>query len=387
MYTQCPQCQTVFEISADHLKAANGEVRCGQCLNVFNALNHLSEQIPAENSQPPDQPPEKVFTESERAEVFDNPPESTETTTLPHEAFEGEDVGEAVSDTTPAPVEEDHELNEFFSDVIDDSHDYTEIAFETREEKAKPLSPDGGFFYGGANEATIEKILTEHAPEERELDEFTLPSEPVSETMSDAIDDNESEEEKPGGSDIPPQLLEDLQEEHLAQKKSASNRFWLSGSIVLMLVFILQAIYFSRHDLAKNPAYRPLLTQACEMLGCSINVAYDIDLIEIIGRDVRSHPSAKHALIAGTTLINNAKFSQPYPLLTLTFSDITGTKVAQRRFTPREYLKSGTNIRAGMTPDLPVQVELELVDPGKNAVNFEFHAERDPRSLTPLKKG
>ncbi|WP_455216877.1 DUF3426 domain-containing protein, partial [Kaarinaea lacus] len=110
-----------------------------------------------------------------------------------------------------------------------------------------------------------------------------------------------------------------------------------------------------------------------------------IKKIEIIGRDVRSHPTAQHALIAGTTLINNAKFPQPYPLLTLTFSDITGTMLAQRRFTPREYLKTGTDIRAGMTPDSPVQVELELVDPGKDAVNFEFHAETDPRAVTPAR--
>lgn len=35
--TQCPSCQTVYRISADQLKMADGQVRCGGCLNIFDA--------------------------------------------------------------------------------------------------------------------------------------------------------------------------------------------------------------------------------------------------------------------------------------------------------------------------------------------------------------
>lgn len=379
MYTQCPSCQTIFEVSAEHLKAANGDVRCGQCLNVFNALNNLSEEIPLQKNE---SHTEDVFQESGQASVFDEPSEQAA------EEYAGQPAMENQTESPPALIDdgEDPELSEFFSDVIDDTTEFTEVDFETRRKKDKPLSPDGGFFYGGANEATIEKILMEQEPEERELDEFTLPSEPSPETTGESRVTEKAEDEKKGSqTSIPPQLLEDLQSGHLAQEKAASSRFWLTGSIVLMLVFVLQAVYFSRHDLARNPAYRPYLAKACEMIGCTINVKYDIKLIEIIGRDVRTHPSAENALIAGTTIINNARFPQPYPLLTLTFSSMTGTRLAERQFTPREYLKSGTDIQAGMTPDLPVQVELELVDPGKDAVNFEFHAESDPRAITPTR--
>jgi predicted Zn finger-like uncharacterized protein len=41
MYTQCPQCQTVFRVTATMLKAARGKVRCGRCAHVFNALTFL----------------------------------------------------------------------------------------------------------------------------------------------------------------------------------------------------------------------------------------------------------------------------------------------------------------------------------------------------------
>jgi predicted Zn finger-like uncharacterized protein len=41
MYTFCPGCSTVFSLRAEHLHAASGLVRCGQCQKVFSAVDHL----------------------------------------------------------------------------------------------------------------------------------------------------------------------------------------------------------------------------------------------------------------------------------------------------------------------------------------------------------
>ncbi len=41
MYTRCPQCQTVFRITAAQLKVRDGKVRCGRCQHVFGADQHL----------------------------------------------------------------------------------------------------------------------------------------------------------------------------------------------------------------------------------------------------------------------------------------------------------------------------------------------------------
>ena len=43
MYTQCSKCETIFRLSADVLRAAGGQVRCGRCGEVFNALARLAE--------------------------------------------------------------------------------------------------------------------------------------------------------------------------------------------------------------------------------------------------------------------------------------------------------------------------------------------------------
>jgi predicted Zn finger-like uncharacterized protein len=44
MYTRCPQCSTFFTVTAEQLGAANGRVRCGSCLSIFDGLDHLSEK-------------------------------------------------------------------------------------------------------------------------------------------------------------------------------------------------------------------------------------------------------------------------------------------------------------------------------------------------------
>lgn len=396
MFTQCPNCETTFQVTANQLKAANGDVRCGQCLAVFNALDNLSESMEAS-----------------------------------HESHaQNSTAGDASTSI-------DKNLEEFFGDLFEDSPDESfdqPITYANPEtpDKDQPR-PDSGFFYG-ANESTIEKILEEklesitdtHTESNAEtgteiISESELLEPPIEtgdgakedelstdfnwetkQTDTDASSEitapeNADPEDSSHGhlntedliteekaeadqiTNVPSVILDELEAAKARHLKPPSTQ-WVVGSFALMLVFIFQAVYFSRDSLAKNPTYRPVLTSACDLLGCEINIEFDTRLIEIIGRDVRSHPTSKKALIAGTTLINNASYAQPFPLLTLTFSDITGTKLAQRRFTPREYLRSGTNIAAGMPSETPIQVELHLVDPGKAAVNFEFTPEVDPRS-------
>src|SRR5579862_3257770 len=47
VFTQCSKCETVFKLSAEVLRAAGGQVRCGKCGEVFNALAHLAEDASA----------------------------------------------------------------------------------------------------------------------------------------------------------------------------------------------------------------------------------------------------------------------------------------------------------------------------------------------------
>ncbi|WP_036110101.1 MULTISPECIES: zinc-ribbon and DUF3426 domain-containing protein [Luteibacter] len=48
MYTQCPECLTVYKLEAETLVPACGCVRCSHCDTVFNALGTLAAQLPPE---------------------------------------------------------------------------------------------------------------------------------------------------------------------------------------------------------------------------------------------------------------------------------------------------------------------------------------------------
>lgn len=48
MYTQCPECQTVFSLDVNLLAQARGYVACSYCGTEFDALASLAEQLPPE---------------------------------------------------------------------------------------------------------------------------------------------------------------------------------------------------------------------------------------------------------------------------------------------------------------------------------------------------
>ena len=56
MYTQCPECQVTFKVTAEVLQQARGRVRCGNCGEAFNALDHLSESPPVSQPLAPPDP-------------------------------------------------------------------------------------------------------------------------------------------------------------------------------------------------------------------------------------------------------------------------------------------------------------------------------------------
>jgi predicted Zn finger-like uncharacterized protein len=46
MYLTCPNCETVYAVRAAMLRDGQGEVRCGTCRLIFNALDSLSDELP-----------------------------------------------------------------------------------------------------------------------------------------------------------------------------------------------------------------------------------------------------------------------------------------------------------------------------------------------------
>jgi hypothetical protein len=156
--------------------------------------------------------------------------------------------------------------------------------------------------------------------------------------------------------------------------QSFTTKDLLSGLAVGLMVLLLglQWVYFNRGTLAADAGMRPALERFCSVLHCNLPLRTDLAQLEIIDRDVRKHPRANDALLINASIANRADFTQPYPVFEVSFSDTTGKSVAMRRFLPAEYLEAGSDTTTGMAPDVPVQIVLELQDPGDQAVSFQF---------------
>lgn len=155
---------------------------------------------------------------------------------------------------------------------------------------------------------------------------------------------------------------------------SLSWRNAAKGAIIGALLLLLGAqwLYFNRAELASESVWRSKLEDLCSILHCELPLRVDLSRIELVDRDVRQHPRVAGALLINATLVNRAAFTQPYPVLAITFSNPSGTPVAARRFNPAEYLGEQADIEAGMPTDTPLQVVLEIEDPGEDAVSFQF---------------
>jgi len=51
MYTQCTHCDAVFRVKMKELTVAQGQLRCGECDSVFNAMDTLTTTLPKKLSE------------------------------------------------------------------------------------------------------------------------------------------------------------------------------------------------------------------------------------------------------------------------------------------------------------------------------------------------
>ncbi len=143
-------------------------------------------------------------------------------------------------------------------------------------------------------------------------------------------------------------------------------------AVVLIALLGLQFLLAHRMELGNHSVLRPLIVNICQVLGCSVAPRRDTSRIALVDNAVYSHPNAEHALMIKGVLANEADFPQPYPVIEISLSDLRGRVVALRRFGPNEYLDPATDTPPQMPVEGRIPIRLEVVDPGRNALAFEF---------------
>ena len=145
---------------------------------------------------------------------------------------------------------------------------------------------------------------------------------------------------------------------------------WIAVPLLLALL-VAQVLLADRARLGADAAWRPRMLALCRLAGCALPPWREPSAFHVTARELRPHPSAPGVLLVTATFRNDARYAQAWPALQLSLVNLDGEPLGLRRFQPRDYLgaEPGTPL---IGPGQSASVTLEVLDPGKRAVSFEF---------------
>lgn len=399
--TRCPHCQTRFRVTPGQLAAASGKVRCGHCMKVFNAREHAeegpeqeqpsAEHKPEPSQQPPSEEPSPAAEPSPETTQPSDKEEASE-----DELIFADDPEEDATDKryAGAKAEPDYEFDESFLalekgevptfyDTFDEDTD--EQPLDDDESWAESLLEEEGLAEDNSTDTTASRNddwdLPDPDPLEHELNKAAEPtrSAPQSAPKPPRTDQDhaataqaETSGRKGGSSDI----WEGLRSRPISAPATGDRRFsgllWPALAVALLSLLVYQVGWVHQDRLAQIPELRPWYERWCDLTGCQLRALQDIDRIESRQLVVRSHPEQQNALLVEATLVNRADFSQPFPAIALSFSNLNNDIVAQRVFQPREYLGGDARELNQMPSATPFRISLSLHDPGRDAISYRI---------------
>lgn len=172
--------------------------------------------------------------------------------------------------------------------------------------------------------------------------------------------------------------LEDLDEEPVLLAAGSRKRSLLATtgllllSLLLMGTLLLQFVEQHLEALRQRNSFARFEPWFCLILDCPQPVAPvtagpGLSSQELL---IRSHPRLQGALELSFIFRNDAAEAQPFPGLELSFKDASDRLLANRLLLPADYLPPELRPLSAMPGRSSVQVMLELVDPGVEAVNY-----------------
>ena len=342
LITTCPACATTFRVTPEQLSAHRGDVRCGQCQHIFNALQQLEEIV---------------------APVS---PAEAQTEPVPNASKE-------LEQTVIMPA----------ADLAPPQPDQPETA--AAETPAEELPVAGGEVDFVLEFATDEPVESVPEPEPVEV-AAGMVSEIVAEPETGAADVPEQADALPEAeaatvvpeiaiAEPPPQPAAAVPS-FLQPEPRRGIAFWLLVPLALLLLVgaLGQSAYFLRTEIAAQyPPLRPWLERACRQLACVVELPRQADLLSIEDSDLQDDAEHAGVLVLVSALYNRASYPQAYPLLELTLTDTYDKPVLRRTFTPQEYLPAGTDIKAGIAAGGEIHSRLPLAVEGEKPAGYRLY--------------
>ncbi|MDR4518719.1 MAG: zinc-ribbon and DUF3426 domain-containing protein [Nitrosomonas sp.] len=138
---------------------------------------------------------------------------------------------------------------------------------------------------------------------------------------------------------------------------------WKYGSIGLCVLLIVQVIHVFRADLAiQAPQTRPYLEGYCAVLGCTVPLPKNIQLLSIVSSDLQvKNPEYQPDVATLTTVIrNHAPHDQALPALKLFLTDRHNQVLASRILTAVDYLSAEQKGKKAIPPNQEIIIQLYL---------------------------
>ena len=305
--TLCPHCDTRFKIVETQLEAHQGMVRCGHCLQAFDARPGFIPDQPSPQLELPilnePAPPHKLADEPPAVLAALDEAAASSITTAPdadafaHEAINMDDV-----------VSNKSELDAARYGMLD----YVEMAAAAQNgmPPGVPLPPE--------TESSQPMTLAEQVA---------------------IVQDEDDSEYRPERRTWP----------------------WAMAVLLLLLVSIAQAAYFFRVDLAARlPGLKPALVSYCQLLKCTVPLPQNTDLMSIESSNLEADPAHENQIVLNALLRNRAPYSQAFPNLELTLNDTRDNALARRVFRPADYLPPLESETIGLLSQHEISVRLHL---------------------------
>lgn len=157
------------------------------------------------------------------------------------------------------------------------------------------------------------------------------------------------------------EIIEELTEEIPAPAPRKNRWLGIVAALLLVLTLVAQAAYFYRVELAAHlPGLKPLLTQYCDLLGCSVELPRQADLMSIESSELESDRVQSNLVTLHALLHNRAPYAQAYPNLELTLTDMQDAAIARRVFQPSDYLKTGDDMQKGLAANRELALALHI---------------------------
>ncbi len=344
MFTVCPKCALTLVVTAADLRVAQGYVRCGRCLNVFNALARLSEDRAAAS---PAQPPDTGADEAPEHAASPQPP--------------------APSSTADETGEIEFELD---ASALSGTPSEAAVPEGIAEPQAQADEPEPRRAEPGARPPAVEAPIRAQAPE--------MPSSvhaPDQQTAPAPIDTAPSS--RAGAAEAPQTNTPQPPPEgafELEMRRPRAGLAWKLGAGALTIALALQIVNHYRDSLAASTALRGPLTSIYSALGVRIAPRWNVHAYEVrqLGASVAGATAGE--IVVRASVKNSGGRAQPLPLLRVTLEDRFGNRIAARDVPPGDYLPSSTVPSSLLAAGSRVDATMVFVDPGPQAVGFEIDA-------------